>query len=657
MKISCLYANFNSWNPDRFSPEIPDEQQPQAAALTSIRFSPNPHQAHRIEWLPWARSTFVRAQAEDKPVLLSITAPWCYWCHIMDETTYSDPDVQSLLARGFISVRVDNDHRPDINARYNVGGWPTTGFLTPHGGLIGGATYLPPDQFLAMLMELEGAYKADKPRLYEQSRDLLQQRRTHARRVVAGAEVEASLVDRVSRIVAGAYDALNGGFGSEPKFPNPSILRYVLHLYRTTGEEFYASMLRKTLNRMADVAGVEVSGGGGQDGHYFSTPTPGPSAIYDNVTGGFFRYSATAEWSEPQREKLLEDNIQLASLYLDASIILSKNDQTESFNYLEVAEHTFTYVNNFLYDSDLRGFHGSQGAHSDYFALGRDERAKAPLPPQDPSCYGAVDAIAAAALLDASWKVEGRLGQHLGKVGRDVISRLEGMAAAGTFTRVYPEDRPGESPPLLADWAGLLAGLMQAHASTAEQRYLQRAVDVARVMVDGFFDEQGGGFFDIEADGDAVGHLQVREKQMPENMLAVRGLLNLYQVTRNEDYRQLCEATLSAFAGVFREQGEFAADFGLTVDLFCNPMVEVTVEGNPEDPACRELLTAATRLSNPNLEIKTVSANGSPLAHVCLDTLCLPPVSTAAALAESAAGIDNQPASPFQDIFQIFPGG
>ena len=623
--------------------------------MTSIRFSPNPNQAHCIEWLPWARSTFERAQAEDKPVLLSITAPWCYWCHVMDETTYSDSDVQSILARGFIAVRVDNDHRPDINARYNVGGWPTTAFLTPHGGLIGGATYLPPDQFLAMLLELEGAYKADKPRLYEQSRDLLQQRRIHARRVVAGAEVESSLVDRVSRIVAGAYDARNGGFGSEPKFPNPSILRYVLHLYRTTGEEFYASMLRKTLNRMADIAEVEASGGSGQHGDHIFVQPLGSSAIYDNFSGGFFRYSATADWSEPQREKMLEDNIQLASLYLDASIILHRDGTLDSVTYRDAAISTFAFVN-FLYDFDLQGFHGSQGAHSDYFALPSEERRRATLPPCDPSCYSGLDAMAAAAMLDASWKLDGGLGKHLGNVGRDVIDRLEGMAAAGTFSRVYPEDQPGESSPLLADWAGLLAGLMQAHASTAEPRYLERAVDVARVMADRFFDEQGGGFFDIEADNDAVGHLQVREKQMPENMLAVRGLLRLYQTTRNEDYRQLCEATLSAFAGVFREQGEFAADFGLTVDLFCNPMVEVTVEGNPEDPACRELLAAALRLNNPNLEIKTVAANGGALAHVCLDTLCLPPVSTPAALADCAAGIDNQPASPFQDIFQIFPG-
>lgn len=625
--------------------------------MTSIRFSPNPNQAHRIEWLPWARSTFDRAQAEDKPVLLSITAPWCYWCHVMDETTYSDPDVQSLLARSFIAVRVDNDHRPDINARYNVGGWPTTGFLTPHGGLIGGATYLPPDQFLAMLAELESAYKADKPRLYEQSRDLLQQRRAHARRVAAGPEVESSLVDRVSRIVAGAYDASNGGFGSEPKFPNPSILRYVLHLYRTTGEEFYAAMLRKTLNSMADIAVSGASGGIGQDSGHFFAETSGPSAIYDNISGGFFRYSAAADWSDPQREKMLEDNIQLARLYLDASIILHRDESPDSIVYRDVAVGTFVYVNKWLYDFDLRGFHGSQGAHSDYFALGPEERPKAAPPPLDPSCYGGLDAMAAAAMLDASWKLGGKLGERLGQVGRDVMARLESMAAAGSFCRVRPEDEAGQVPALLADWAGLLAGLMQAHASTAEPRYLERAVDVAKVMVDRFFDEQGGGFFDIEADDDAVGHLQVREKPMPENMTAVQGLLRLYQATRNEDYRQICEATLSAFAGVFREQGEFAAEFGLTVDLFCNPMVEVTVEGSPEDPACRDLLAAAVRLNSPNLEIKTVAANSGALAHVCLDTLCLPPVSTPAALAESASGIDNQPASPFQDIFQIFPGG
>ena len=113
--------------------------------MSEFRFSPSPNQANLVNWLPWGPSAFTKAQEEGKPVLLSISAVWCYWCHVMDESTYSDPEVQDLLNEHFITIRVDNDHRPDINSRYNVGGWPTTAFLTGHGGLIGGATYLPPE--------------------------------------------------------------------------------------------------------------------------------------------------------------------------------------------------------------------------------------------------------------------------------------------------------------------------------------------------------------------------------------------------------------------------------------------------------------------------------------------------------------------------------
>ena len=591
--------------------------------MSGIRFSPNPNEAHRIEWLPWSGASFERAQNEDKPVLLSISAAWCHWCHVMDETTYSDPEVRALLSSGFIAVRLDNDHRPDINARYNVGGWPTTAFLTPHGGLIGGATYLPPDQFVAMLVELQNAYSADKPQLYSQSRDLLRQRREHARRVAAGADVEGSLVDRVSRIAAGAYDSREGGFGSEPKFPNPQILRFLVHLYRTTGEDFYSAMLVKSLDRLAD------------------------SPLFDQVDGGFFRYSSTPDWSSPQREKLLEDNVQIARAYLDASIVL---DQPR---YRGVAESTLDYLARILYDPESGGFRGSQGANSDYFALDATARSQSVPPPADPSNYSGPGALAAAAFLDASWKL-GR--PDLARTGLDVLDRIDGMAETGNLSHVYTADGPGDAPALLVDWAGLLMGLMQAHASTAEARYLDRAAQVAALMVDRFFDEENGGFFDIEADDEAVGHLQVREKQLPENMVAVQGFLKLYQATRNEDYRQLCEATLSAFGSVFREYGEFAADFGFAVDLFTNPMVEVTVEGDPESSDCYLLLEAATRLDSPNLEIKTVAAGGPALAHVCLDTLCLPPVSTPEALVETAAGIDSQSASPFRDIFSVFPG-
>ena len=111
--------------------------------MSEFHFSPRPNRAHEIEWMPWGAPAFARAESEQKPILLAISAVWCHWCHVMDETSYSDPEVIRTINKGFVPVRVDNDRRPDVNARYNMGGWPTTAFLAPDGTTITGATYMP----------------------------------------------------------------------------------------------------------------------------------------------------------------------------------------------------------------------------------------------------------------------------------------------------------------------------------------------------------------------------------------------------------------------------------------------------------------------------------------------------------------------------------
>jgi uncharacterized protein YyaL (SSP411 family) len=580
----------------------------------------------QIVWREWNAGAFAAAQQSDCPILMSINAVWCHWCHVMAETTYRDPDVAQFVNDHFLPIHVDTDHRPDINARYNVGGWPTTSFLTPHGGYIAGATYLPADQFLAMLDEVRRAYADQKPQLYEQANDILRQRREHAARVSAGHEPDATLVDSITRRAAGAYDPRNGGFGVEPKFPSTPMLRLLLHQYRTTGEPFFRSMLEKTLDA--------ITGG----------------ELHDTVDGGFFRFATFANWTEPQHEKMAEDNIALAGVLLDASVALDRPD------YRAIAARTIDYVVDTLYDRDARGIRGSQGAHSAYFALSAPERMKTGPPPPDPSCYISGNGLAAAVLLDASWKL-GR--EDLADTALTVLERLHEMSAQNVFSHVYTEEGPGEGPAFLADWAWLLTGMVQAHSSTARPVYLDRAVETARVLVDKFFDSERGGFFDIEADEQALGHMQVREKPLAENVAAVEALVRLYQVTRNEDYRQLCEVTLSAFVDTYREQGEFAAEYGLAIRLFKNPVVEVTVEGRPGDASCRDLLQAAARLPNPNLDIKTVRTltdDSRARAHVCLDTVCLPPVDSADALAEAVSALSSPQASPFDDILRIFPG-
>ncbi len=594
--------------------------------LHSFRFSPNPNQAHRIDWHPWGEDAFTKAQGENKPVLLAISAVWCHWCHVMDETSYSDEDVSSFINQYFVAIRVDSDHRPDINARYNVGGWPTTAFLTGHGGLIGGATYLPPDQFLAMLGEVRQAYEEDRPQVYERAREMLRLRKEQVARVTAGPEIAPLLVDRAARTVAGAYDASNGGFGEEPKFPNPPVLAFLLHLARTTGEEFYRAMLRKTLDRMAE------------------------SSIRDQVEGGFFRHCAKADWSEAQLEKLLEDNLNLARVYLDAWLLLD-ND-----NYRQVAEDTLDFALNHLFDESRSLFHGSQGAHSQYFGLPLSSRQDHPAPAVDPSCYVSSNALAVSLLLDASWTL-GR--PKLQALALDVLGALDAEAQKGQLSHVYGSAQSEGVPGFLGDWAQMLKALLAAHSHTGLERYLERVKNVALDMVDRFFDQSDGGFFDAEADPQAVGYLQMREKLLADNLVAALGLLKLNRATRDDDYLQLAEATLSAFVETHREHGEFAATYGLVVDVWLDSPLEVTIEGVPNDVSTQDMLKAAAALPRPHLDIKPVLAEGfdpPAKAYICLDTICLPPVSDPGELAEAVKGLVSTQSSPFENIFERFPG-
>src|SRR5437016_4785023 len=134
-------------------------------AAEEFHFSPRPNRASEISWRPWSQEAFEQARQTGRPILLSISAVWCHWCHVMDETTYSHPGVIDLINREYIPVRVDNDVRPDINQRYNMGGWPSTAFLTASGDILTGATYLPPDQMAAALTQISTYYRSSRPEI------------------------------------------------------------------------------------------------------------------------------------------------------------------------------------------------------------------------------------------------------------------------------------------------------------------------------------------------------------------------------------------------------------------------------------------------------------------------------------------------------------
>jgi uncharacterized protein YyaL (SSP411 family) len=591
--------------------------------LVGFRFSPNLNQAQQINWLQWGENAFAEAQSENKPVLLSVSAVWCYWCHVMDESSYSDKDVVNYINDNFIAIRVDNDHRPDINIRYNVGGWPTTAFLNGHGGLMAGATYLPPDQLLAMLTEVQRAYQEQKPQLYEQANDLLKKRKDQVSRVTAGKEVGQGLVDRIARGVAGAFDVLNGGFGTEPKFPNPDTLHFLILLLRSTGEDFYSLMINKTLNRMAD------------------------SDIFDQEEGGFFRHCANSDWTMVQREKMLEDNISLARVYLDSCILLDNE------RYRQIASETINYIMKNMFDNRVLGFRGSQGAHSEYFTLPSASRYHQTAPPIDPSCYVHSSSQAVSLLLDASWTLN---QPSLAKIALSVLDAIENMAQQDQLSHVYPETGPNQGSAFLTDWANLLNALLDAYYHTSQKRYLERAKQVANEMVNRFSDDARGGFFDIEEKDAILGYLKVREKPLPENVIAARGLLRLHYATRLDSYRELARITLNAYVDTYRDYGEFAASYGAAVHLYLNSPVEITIEGHPEHAATRTMLTAATKISFPHLIIKsqpTSRAKVGATAHICLNTVCLPPINDPNILTTTVYNMISSRERPLENITDL----
>ena len=580
-----------------------------------------------VSWQSWGVAAFASAQNNDRPILLSINAVWCYWCHEMDAGAYSDPDVIEFVNAHFTPVRVDTDHRPDINARYNVGGWPTTSFLTPHGGFIAGATYLPSDQFLAMLDEVRRAYSERKPELYEQGNDILRQRREHAGRVSAGRDPDAGVVDTISRRVAGTYDALHGGFGLEPKFPSTPMLRLLLHRYRTTGEPFYRVMLEKSLDAIV----------GGD--------------LRDRIDGGFFRFTTGSDWTQAQYEKMAEDNISLARVLMDAGIVLDRAD------YLQVAGETVDYIRGTLSDPSAKGVRGSQGAHSEFYAASPQERLQSEAPAVDPFCYTSVTAQAVSLLLDAAWKL-GR--PELSGIAADLLDGLVDASEKGSLPHAYAASGalPQDEGDLLVDWVNFLLAVLDGYDALpgGSERYLSAAERAAQILLDRFLDGAHGGFWDVESGQERLGYLHAREKPLAENTRAAVGMMRLHQATLDDRYRQTARHTLSAYVDANRDYGELAADYAAAVDQYLHPVVEVTVEGSPGTASANAMLAAAMQLNDPHLIIKLAPAameNAPAQAHVCLDTVCYPPVTDPAELATAVAEGGVVSESPFLNVLDL----
>ncbi len=584
-----------------------------ASKGAAFRFSPRPNRAADIRWREWGPQAFEEAHQSGKPILLSLSAVWCHWCHVMDETSYSDPAVISYVNQHYVPVRVDNDQRPDINARYNMGGWPTTAFLTPDGEVLAGATYVPPEQMLELLPKVFVYYQSNRDEVAGKV-EAMRQRRT------AGAAQRGALspdiFDGVLRTVAEAYDPVFGGFGDAPKFPHTDALDLLLYAYRRGRDPDLLHMARKTLEFMAR------------------------GEVFDHEWGGFFRYATRRDWSEPHYEKMLEDNANLLRNVL--ALYRSSGDQT----HVDVARRIIDYMEAKLRDKGAGFFYGSQDADEEFYKLPAAERKKHPEPYIDRTGYTSWNAMAAAAYLDASWTLD-RPDLRDAALGALTFAWEHCRAPGGGMYRFH--DGSPQVLGLLGDQAYTARALLDAHEVSGDSLYLERARELAGFLLDRFYDRQNGGFFDTWDQNDSLGRLAERQKSVLENAACAEVMVRLHHLTRDEHYAEAARATLEAFAASYAHLGYFAAAYARQVDAVLNPPAEVNIVGDLAQEGAAALHRAALALDLPSrvvqvlhpqrdaarLEALFLPPQPAPAAYVCLGTMCSAPVTGAEELQRS----------------------
>ncbi len=589
-----------------------------------------------VQWFEWGPESFSRAQREDKPILLRISAVWCHWCHVMDDTTDADPEVARRVNEWFVPVRVDNDERPDVNDRYNLGGWPTTAFLTPDGELITGGTYFPAAQFSDILERVHRGWLDDREAVHTAVENVRERRAAALMERPSSGDFDAQFLTTVVESILDAFDWRYGGFGTQPKFPHPEAVRLLLHAHRGSGAGAPLEAAKNTLVAMRD-AGLSASRAYG---------------LYDHLAGGFFRYSTTRDWSEPHFEKMAEDNARLAMAYLDAYRLTGEE------RFAETVRGILSFVLETLSHREGGAF-GSQDADGEagYYGLELGERATLPTPSIDHRLYTnwngmmVVAAFEAAAVLN--WP-------ELMAWCELTVDRLTSMLSTsdGAMRHVlrppYDDDAIDVAAPLLlTDQAWWLAAQLAAYQRTGARDHFRRAEKLASVIERGFFDAQRGACRDRSFDARGDGILDQPHYPVTDNATVATGFAALTALGGDERWRERAESIVQALAGEATGFGLLGASLALAAIHVMDTPVQVHLVGPTDDKTLRALWRVAWRQYVPSrvteildpdrqqarLEARGYPLEGEPRAYVCVGDRCLEPVTTPDALERQLEGI------------------
>lgn len=495
-----------------------------------------------VRWFDWSDEAFRKAQAEDKPIVMDLTAPWSHGCRVMNEQTYGDPEIAAAMNRDYVPIRVDCDRRPDINDRFNLGGWPTTAFLTPNGDLLGGATYVARDQMRQLLAQLKHGYAANKGKIAEEIarrdekiREALQPQQTGV------AQLTMEVFRKTLRGILATHDQNYGGFGKAPKFPLVPSLRVVLDAWQETQGPDMGLVLNKTLDAMAD------------------------RGMYDHEQGGFFHYTTNDQWTMPRFEKLGEDNAALIRLYLDAALVMELDKHRAK------ALHALEWVKAKLLDPARGVFYGSQAADDDYYAAFPKDRAKRTPPPVDQTVYVPVSAAMAATFLRAAQVTGDASFSTYALGGLDWI--LKECVRDGAVAH-YHDGEP-KLFVLARDPIMLGSALLDAWEHTGTATYLSAAETMTEDVLRRFWSDAEKGIVDRAVDAIDHGDLVRQKKNMPENALAAENFARLWRITGADRHKRCAEKILLSYPDFEDGYGHPTAEYALAADWMVRPPNEV----------------------------------------------------------------------------------
>lgn len=529
----------------------------------------------QITWRPWSDEAFAEARAADKPVLLSIVAPWCQFCRAMDENTYGNEAIAQFVNEHFVAVRVDSDKRPDVNARYTQGGWPTTCILTGEGDLLWGGTSLPADHLAQLLPQVLNSFRNDKNGLNQHVANLRQQikQQNTPPPLDRTAPVQPLLPANVLLAAKFEFDFAFGGFGhAGQKFPHVDTTELVLEQYARTVQAGEPDRDLKTI--------LDRSLAGLADGE-----------IHDAGDGGFFRYAQTPDWRAPQVEKLLEDNASIARIYSRAYQLLGDN------RWKKVAEETLGYLRSHLLDTERGIFGGSQFADAEYYSQPVEERREWNPPVVDQTVYAGANAVAARAFV-AWWQATGdESALALARGAMDFV--LEHLVDGGVVSHYLPapdaEDAGRIPTGLLSDAADVVAACLDLYEAGQGVAYLDRGEEIGNWVRGHLEDPQGGALYDHPLRPDSVGNLKVGSKDVNDNMQMADALLRTFLATGETEHAQLAQRILQALQPATPQLGFLGATVALAVERAVLPPVLVHVLGAADDPRTRALIAAAHR--------------------------------------------------------------